>query len=131
HDFKPSDTVLHQLGLSRNEKVVIARSEPLLSAHNYHESVLFAVLERIKQKFENVQIVFIPRGEGDGKKFRNLDPIVPETSIDTLSLYSLAGLMIGAGSCMNREACIGGCPTISICPDNLPGVDKFLIEKKM
>ena len=32
---------------------------------------------------------------------------------------------------MNREACIGGCPTISICPDKLPGVDKLLIDKKI
>ncbi len=37
--------------------------------------------------------------------------------------------MIGAGSCMNREAAISGCPTISICPDRLPGVDRFLIDK--
>ena len=37
--------------------------------------------------------------------------------------------MIGAGSCMNREASIGGCPTISICPDKMPAVDKLLINK--
>jgi len=131
YDFKPKEDVLRQLGISKNKKIVVARSEPMLSAHNDHESRLFSVLESIKQGRGDVEIVFIPRGESDLGKFGKLDLIVPESSIDTLSLYSFAGLMIGAGSCMNREACVGGCPTISICPDNLPGVDKFLIDKKM
>jgi predicted glycosyltransferase len=131
HDFEPSEDVLRQLGLSRDDRIIIARSEPLLSSHNDHESMLLSVLEGIKRDFKDAKIVFIPRDHGDSGKFGDLDLVVPEQSIDTLSLYSFAGLMIGAGSCMNREACIGGCPTISICPDNLPGVDRLLIEKKM
>jgi len=43
-------------------------------------------------------------------------------------LDKFADLMIGAGCCMNREACLAGCPTISIYPDELPAVDKFLID---
>jgi predicted glycosyltransferase len=39
--------------------------------------------------------------------------------------------MIGAGCCMNREACLAGCPTISIYPDKLPAVDKFLINSRL
>jgi len=130
-DFSPSRDVLEGLGLSEDKKILIARSEPMLSSHNYHESKLFAVLKEIKQRFPDVQMVFIPRGISDIRRSGDLDLIVPERSIDTLSLYSYASLMIGAGSCMNREACVGGCPTISICPDNLPGVDRFLISKKM
>jgi predicted glycosyltransferase len=103
----------------------------MLSAHNDHESKLVSVLQQIKEKFDDTQIVFIPRGESDTGNFRKLDLIIPEASIDTLSLYSFASLMIGAGSCMNREACIGGCPTISICPDKLPGVDRLLIDNKL
>lgn len=131
HDFKPSPEVLKVLGLSKGKKIIISRAEPMLSSHNDHKSVLFPVLESIKDGFRDIDIVFIPRGKGDLRRYRNLDLIVPETYIDTLSLYSYAAMMIGAGSCMNRESCVGGCPTISICPDNLPGVDRFLIGKKM
>jgi predicted glycosyltransferase len=129
NDFRPSKDVLEKLGFSRNERIIIARSEPLLSAHNFHHSTLFSVIGEIKDDFPDSRIVFIPRDNDDSERFRKLGLTVPGESIDTLSLYSFASLMIGAGSCMNREAAIGGCPTISICPDNLPAVDRFLIEK--
>ncbi|MBN2330200.1 MAG: DUF354 domain-containing protein [Candidatus Aenigmarchaeota archaeon] len=129
YDFKPKDDVLEELGLRKGRKIVIARSEPMLSAHNDHESRLYGVLEGILKSRDDVDIVFIPRGESDTGKFSKLDLFVPEESVDTLSLYSFANLMIGAGSCMNREASIGGCPTISICPDKLPAVDRLLISK--
>ncbi len=130
YDFSPKKDVLRGLGISRGKKVVIARSEPMLSSHNDHQSTLFSVLEGMKDRGD-VEIVFIPRGENDLGRFSQLDLIVPSSSIDTLSLYSAASMMIGAGSCMNREACIGGCPTISICPDDLPGVDRLLIDKRL
>jgi len=129
HDFRPSGNVLKELGLSARDKIIIARSEPLLSAHNFQRSLLFPVLGKIKGRFPESKIVLVPRGESDLGKLMRLDPIIPEASIDTLSLYSYASLMIGGGSCMNREASIGGCPTISICPDRLPGVDRLLIQK--
>ncbi len=131
HDFVPNKAVLSDLGLKKEDEVVIARPEPLLASHNFHESVLFSAIKELKDKFPRLEVVFIPRGKSDSERFRKLDVIVPDHSIDTLSLYSLARLMIGAGSCMNREAAVGGCPTISICPDRLPGVDNLLIEKGM
>lgn len=129
YDFKPNDKVLKELGIRKGRKIVIARSEPMLSAHNIHKSVLYGVLKGILKRRDDVDIVFIPRGGRDLGKFNKLDLFVPEESVDTLSLYSYANLMIGAGSCMNREASIGGCPTISICPDRMPAVDKLLIDK--
>ncbi len=129
YDFKPNDKVMKELGLKKGRKMVIARSEPMLSAHNDHVSTLYSVLEELLKSRNDVDIVFIPRGEEDIGKFSKLDLFVPEESVDTLSLYSFANLMIGAGSCMNREASIGGCPTISICPDRMPAVDMFLIDK--
>jgi predicted glycosyltransferase len=129
YDFTPSDKVLAELGLSMEDTIVIARSEPLLSSHNFHESKLFQALERIRRDFPDVRVVLLPRDAGDSKRFEKAGAIVPEHPVDTLSLYHFASLMIGAGSCMNREAAVGGCPTISVCPDRLPGVDRFLIEK--
>jgi hypothetical protein len=37
--------------------------------------------------------------------------------------------MIGAGGTMNREAAVLGVPTISCYPENLLGVDRYLIKK--
>ncbi len=128
-DFSPSEDVLGQLGLSKEETIIIARSEPVLASHNFHESLLFSALRRIKAELPDASIVLIPRHGENPERYRGLDAIVPETPVDTLSLYGFASLMIGGGSCMNREAAIGGCPTISVCPDRLPGVDRFLIEK--
>ncbi|UCD03306.1 MAG: DUF354 domain-containing protein [Candidatus Aenigmatarchaeota archaeon] len=129
NDFKPSKDVLDDIGLSSGDKIVIGRTEPLLASHNFKESLIFSVLARLKEDDEEMNIVFIPRNEKDRITAKKLGFFVPERSIDVLSLYSFADLMIGAGSCMNREASIGGCPTISICPDRLPGVDRFLIER--
>ncbi len=128
-DFKPNTDVLDKLGLAKDDKVIIARSEPILASHNFHHSTLFPVIEALKLKFPDFRIVFIPRHTEDINALKSLNLVIPDHSIDTLSLYSFASLMIGAGSCMNREASVGGCPTISICPDRLPGVDKFLIDK--
>ena len=128
-DFRPSAGVLKSLGLSRKRPIVLSRAEPMLSAHNDHASVLHQVLKDIGERFTEADIVFIPRGDGDLAAFGDLDLIIPDKSTDTLSLYSMASLMVGAGSCMNREAAVAGCPTISICPDRLPAVDKFMISK--
>ena len=129
--FTQNENVLKNMGLKKDDKIVIARSEPVLSSHNFHRSMLFSVLGDLKDRFDDLKIVFIPRDEDDNMKPPVPGIIIPEHSIDTLSLYSFADLMIGAGSCMNREAAVGGCPTISICPDNLPGVDRFMVEKGM
>ncbi len=127
-DFKPTRDVLDVLGIESG-KVIIARTEPLLASHNFHKSALYATLEGVKKNYPDSNIVFIPRGKVDAEQFSKLDVIIPKKYIDTLSLYNFADIMIGAGSCMNREACVGGCPTISLCPDNLPGVDKLLVKE--
>jgi predicted glycosyltransferase len=100
----------------------------MLSSHSFRQSPLFPALRRIRDAYPSLKAVFIPRSSMDADRFRKLGVIIPERSIDTLSLYHFASLMIGAGSCMNREACMAGCETISMCPDSLPGVDRFLIR---
>lgn len=128
NDFKPNEEVLGDLGF-KDEKIVIARTEPLLASHNFSESLIFSVLSKLRDENPGIKVVFIPRNKKDRITSNKLGFVVPDHSIDMLSLYSFADLMIGAGSCMNREAAISGCPTMSVCPDKLPGVDKFLIEK--
>lgn len=127
-DFKPSKDVLDKLGLSKGP-VAISRSEPFLSSHVYHKSNLFGILKDVLNEVKNLQVVFLTRNKTDKKEFSELDLVIPRREIDVLSLYKYADLMIGAGCCMNREACLAGCPTISIYPDDLPAVDRFLIRR--
>lgn len=128
-DSEASEEVLNEIGIeiSNDDPIIMARSEPFLSSHLFHKSNLFEILKKI-QEFDDMQIVFFPRNNGDREKFSRLDLIIPEGEVDTLSLYKFANLMIGAGCCMNREAGLSGCPTISVYPDELPSVDQFLIK---
>jgi len=127
-DLNPSNDISNELELS-DDPIIISRSEPFLSSHVHHKSNLFFILKDLLELSKDIQIVFIPRNESDKEKFSKLEVIIPEKEIDILSLYKQSSLMIGAGCCMNREACLGGCPTVSVYPDELPTVDKFLINK--
>jgi len=126
-NYKPSKEILNELGLSK-DRIILSRSEPFLSSHVFHKSNLFPILKEVLEKRDDVQVVFLPRNRTDEREFSKLDVIIPKKEVDTLSLYKFIDLMIGAGCCMNREACLAGCPTISIYPDKLPAVDKFLIN---
>lgn len=118
--------VLKEIGIGKGEKIIIARSEPRFSSHNVHTSNIFEILGKIKEKMD-VEILALPRNKFDLKEFKKLKAVIPEKPIDALSAYFYASLVMSAGSTMNREAVIAGSDVLSVCPDNLPSVDKFLI----
>lgn len=130
-DFRPSKKVLSGIGISRKNPLVISRSEPILASYSHKKSGLKNVLKELLDYYPDVNVVFFPRNSIDKKEFKNLDLIIPEVAIDTLSLYKFADLMIGAGGSMNREACLAGCPMVSLYPERLLAVDKFLIQRKL
>lgn len=70
-----------------------------------------------------------PRDEHQKEIYREVNAIVPKETIDALSLLYNSDFMIGAGGTMNRESAILGIPTVSCYPQELLGVDKYLIEK--
>ncbi len=119
--------VLKDLGINRNDTLILARSEPRFSSHNIKKSYIFEVLKNIKEKMD-VKIIGIPRNNFDIKEFKKLNAIIPEKPIDALSTYFYTSLVISAGSTMNREAAIAGASVLSVCPDPLPSVDRFLIK---
>ncbi|MFQ6010138.1 MAG: DUF354 domain-containing protein [Candidatus Aenigmatarchaeota archaeon] len=129
-DFRPSKDVLKQLNLSGNKPIIVTRAEPYLSSHVFRKSKLYNVLAEILDNID-AQIVFVPRNKVDRQQFSKLGVTIPEKEIDVLSLYWHTNLMLGAGCCMNREAALAGCPTISMYPDELPAMDKFMIERGM
>lgn len=119
--------ILKELGISRNENLILARSEPRFSSHNIKSSYIFEILKNIKERMD-VEIIGIPRNNFDLKEFKKLNALIPEKPIDALSAYFYVSLVISAGSTMNREAAIAGASVLSVCPDHLPSVDKFLIK---
>ncbi len=127
YKFKKNKNVLKELGINKSEKIILARSESRYSSHNIEKSFIFRLLREIKEKF-SVEIIALPRNNYDRKKFKEIGAIIPEKPIDTLSIYFYVSLVISAGSTMNREASLTGANVLSICPDSLPAVDKFLIK---
>ncbi len=130
--FTTSEGVLKELDISRKDSkrpLIVARPEPFFASYCSHHSKLYRVLQGLAKETES-RIVFIPRNEKDREVFKKLPGVtVPDNPIDSLSLYTLADLMIGAGGSMNREACIAGCPAISLYPEKLLAVDMLLIDK--
>lgn len=129
-DFKPSGDVLKELEISRKENIIVARPEPFFASYCRRHSKLYRVLEGLRRESPESRIVYVPRNEEDSRIFRRIEGmIVPGKPIDSLSLYNFAGVMIGAGGSMNREACVAGCPAISLYPERLLAVDRLLIER--
>lgn len=126
-NFKPEKKVLEELGLSKKSKTIVTRTEPFLSGHSSLNGVMYSLLKDIKYK-RDVDIVFLPRNREEKKKYSEFC-IVPDKPVDVLSLYSFSDLTLSAGSTMNREACLCGCPTVSVCRDKLPSSDKILLER--
>lgn len=128
-DFKLSKKVLSELSISKNRPLIISRSEPILASYLYKKSGLKKVLQELLDCYPGLNIIFLPRNKIDKKEFESLDIIIPSKAIDTLSLYKFTDLMIGAGGSMNREACLACVPMISLYPEKILAVDKFLINK--
>ncbi|NJE46487.1 DUF354 domain-containing protein [Thermococcus sp. GR7] len=127
YGFVPDRKVLKELGVKKNGYIVM-RTEPIKA--NYFNGSEKSVLEDIIPVLPDVPIVLFPRIEEQKRRFERFsNVIIPEKSVDSLSLLYYARLMIGAGGTMNREAIALGTPTISTYPGRLLAVTKWLVEK--
>lgn len=127
YGFRPDRRVLKELGVKRNEYIVM-RTEPVKA--NYFNGPEKSVLEDVIPLLPEVPIVLFPRTEEQRERFQHFDNVImPKRPVDSLSLLYYARLMIGAGGTMNREAIALGTPTISTYPGRLLAVTKWLVEK--
>jgi len=126
YGFRPDRGVLRELGLRRNEYIVM-RTEPVKA--NYFNGPEKSVLEDVIPLLPDMPIVLFPRTPEQRKRFERFkNVIMPEKPLDSLSLLYYARLMIGAGGTMNRESIALGTPTISTYPGKLLAVTKWLVE---
>ncbi|MFI5010391.1 MAG: DUF354 domain-containing protein [Solirubrobacterales bacterium] len=131
-DFEPSPAVLGELGLDREQPIVVVRTPPEVSLYHRFENDLFArVLERLRQAAdEGVQSVVIPRTDSQRARLRAVAGFtVPERAIDAQSLIAFADLAISAGGTMNREAVALGTPVYTTFEGRPGAVDERLIAE--
>jgi predicted glycosyltransferase len=127
-DFEPDEAVLGELGLRRDEPLVVVRTPPAVSLYHRFENPLFAqVLERLRGA---AQAVVLPRTPAQREEVEAMGGlIVPERAIDAQSLIAFADLVISAGGTMNREAVALGTPVFTTFEGRLGAVDEALMRE--
>ena len=133
--FKADDSVINELGLSRNNLIITIRP-PATEAHYFsmESERLFESAMDFLSKLENVQMVLLPRNEKQ-KTFINRKwaswitdrkIVIPKHAVDGLNLIWNSDLVISGGGTMNREAAALGVPVYSIFRGKIGTVDRYL-----
>jgi len=124
--FEPDPAVLGELGLTREQPIVVARTPPEVSLYHRFENDLFRdVLARVRGE---AQTVVLPRTAPQREELARMGGfVVPERAIDAQSLVALADLVISAGGTMNREAVALGTPVFTTFEGRLGAVDERLL----
>jgi uncharacterized protein len=131
-DLVPDASVLDELGIDRNRVVAVLRPPPDVSLYHRHANPLFPETLKALGSREDVQVVVLPRVEGQREFVHSLalpSAIVPERAVDAQSLIAFADLVVSAGGTMNREAVALGTPVYTTYGGRLGGVDEMLIRE--
>ncbi len=130
-DFEPDAAVLEELGLDREQVLVVVRPPPETSEYHARNDLYGEAIRHIAAA-GGVQAVVIPRTERQGAEVRAMGAanlIVPERAIDAQSLIAHADLVLSAGGTMNREAVALGTPVFTTFAGRMGGVDEALIAE--
>ena len=130
HGFEPDEAVLEELGIARDQVIVVVRPPPESSAYHAANPIYDEVLERLGND-PGVSAIVIPRTDAQAQRLaaRPLPSVtVPERAIDAQSLIAYADLVVGAGGTMNREAVALGTPVYTIFSGRMGAVDERLID---
>jgi uncharacterized protein len=129
-DFEPDPAVLDELGLDRDQVLVVLRPPPETSEYHAPNDLYAATVRRLADAAGEAQAVIVPRTERQAAAVRTLGAanlIVPERAIDAQSLIAHADLVVSAGGTMNREAVALGTPVFTTFSGRMGGVDEALI----
>ena len=137
-EFKPSASLLKELGLGADELIVSVRP-PADEAHYYNpeSDVLFHELMARICRTPGVRAVLLPRNAHQEKAMREHYPewfregrtVVPAGAIDGLNLIWISDLVVSGGGTMNREAAALGVPVYSIFRGKTGAVDLMLEDQ--
>jgi uncharacterized protein len=130
--FEPDPGVLDELGLDRENVLVVVRPPPETSAYHAPNALYESVLDRLAAD-EHVKAVVIPRTEGQRQSAERRVAgggwrvTRDDAAIDAQSLIAFSDLVVGAGGTMNREAVALGTPVYTIFSGRMGAVDSRLI----
>jgi predicted glycosyltransferase len=125
-NYKPDFALIENLGLENNEYLVMRCEE---SKAGYFQrlypdfvpgdTIITQLVDELTELYPNIKIVAFPRYPEQEKQLVQKDVIIPETSIDTLSLFYYSRAVMTAGGTMGREAALLGTPTMYTFPHEL------------
>lgn len=128
--FEPDPAVITELGLDRDQVLVVVRPPPETSEYHADNPLYTQVINRLATA-DGVTAVVIPRTDAQAEAARDLNSpnlVVPEHAIDAQSLIAYADLVVSAGGTMNREAVALGTPVYTTFAGRMGGVDEVLIR---
>ncbi|HZC14200.1 MAG TPA: DUF354 domain-containing protein [Thermoleophilaceae bacterium] len=128
-DFEPDETVLSELGVTRERPLVVVRTPPEVSLYHRFENPLFTrVLEHLAA--EEAQTVVLPRTPAQREEIARLGGFtIPQRAVDAQSLVAYSDLVVSAGGTMNREAVALGTPVYTTFEGRLGAVDEALLRE--
>ncbi|MFW5952020.1 MAG: DUF354 domain-containing protein [Gemmatimonadota bacterium] len=133
-DFEPALDVRGELGIGRDEVLVVLRPESETAHYRARgdSAILDGILDRLGA-VEGVRVVLLPRSPDQGRRLtaalerRGVPALVP-APLDGRELVRAADLVIGGGGTMTREAAALGVPAYSYFRGALGAVDRWLSD---
>ncbi|MCY3411469.1 MAG: DUF354 domain-containing protein [Candidatus Heimdallarchaeota archaeon] len=134
-DFQPNEQVLEELNITKNNYIVV-RCEESKAAYFQKmyptikpgSTIVIEIINQLKQRGMELDIVAFPRYTEQEEEMKKLDVIIPDNSVDTLSLFYYAKAAMTAGGTMGREAALLGTPTLYSFPLEL-AVSTYIIDQ--
>lgn len=126
--FKPKQEILEQLQLNKYEYIVI-RCEESKAAYFQQmypqikpgSTIVIDMIEKLHKEGIDKKIIAFPRypeQQHELTKFKD-DVIIPDKSLDTLTLLQYANVAMTGGGTMGREGALLGTPTLYTFPREL------------
>jgi predicted glycosyltransferase len=130
----PSDTVLRQLGLERDQPIIVFRTEEafasyLMGKSSDREPVVAPIIDELLRHKLECQVVVSTRYGMQAPVIRRRfgDRVtVVDRIVDATSLLSYSSAFVGSGGTMTVEAALLGVPSISCFPGPKPLYIRYL-----
>ena len=135
-NLKKDPKILHKLGLTTKDKIIILRLEEsfaayLLNKEGNWRNLSSRIIEDLLKKCGEYRIVVLPRYNHHYKLLKEFKGkvIVPKTMIFAPAILAFSSVFIGGGGTMTAEAALMGIPTLSYFPSGPTYVESYLQEK--
>lgn len=122
-------TQLSELGVKPDNVLVLMRPPAHDALYHRFQNTLFDEALTMLLANENVQVILLPRNEGQRAAYAGQGVIIPAAPLDGANLIAASDLVISAGGTINREAAALGVPAVSIYAGKWAAVDEALVNE--